>query len=394
MLQVMLMTCVISFRMQRLRSDLMKLSDLKEKKWYNGAVIAIIAVTLYVVLTHLSDVWSVVTGIVGYFTPLIFGCILAYIVNPLAKWFEIKVYKKIKKEKIRWSVSAITAFIAVVLFIGFLLGTVIPQIADSIKTFSGNFDDYVATFQKLIDDWNLSKYGDLNKILNSSENIWKTVIDYVSDNIESIVDVSTDVGMTIVNWVLGLVLSIYLLMAKADVKKGMIRLLKAVFPSKTYSSIRTFLLRCDDILSHYIVYSLIEGILIGVLNAIFMSIMGMQYVGMISVVIAVTNLIPTFGPIIGGLIGAFILLLINPVHALIFIIFTLVLQTLDGYIIKPKLFGNSLGVSDLLILVAIIVGGKMFGVVGILLAIPFAAIIDFIYKDYFLKNLEKKRKNE
>ncbi len=372
----------------------MKLSDLKEKKWYNGAVIAIIAVTLYVVLTHLSDVWSVVTGIVGYFTPLIFGCILAYIVNPLAKWFEIKVYKKIKKEKIRWSVSAITAFIAVVLFIGFLLGTVIPQIADSIKTFSGNFDDYVATFQKLIDDWNLSKYGDLNKILNSSENIWKTVIDYVSDNIESIVDVSTDVGMTIVNWVLGLVLSIYLLMAKADVKKGMIRLLKAVFPSKTYSSIRTFLLRCDDILSHYIVYSLIEGILIGVLNAIFMSIMGMQYVGMISVVIAVTNLIPTFGPIIGGLIGAFILLLINPVHALIFIIFTLVLQTLDGYIIKPKLFGNSLGVSDLLILVAIIVGGKMFGVVGILLAIPFAAIIDFIYKDYFLKNLEKKRKNE
>ena len=122
-----------------------------------------------------------------------------------------------------------------------------------------------------------------------------------------------------------------------------------------------------------------------------MSVMGMQYVGMISVVIAVTNLIPTFGPIIGGLIGAFILLLVNPLHALIFIIFTLVLQTLDGYVIKPKLFGNSLGVSGLLILIAIIVGGKMFGVVGILLAIPFAAIIDFVYKDYLLSTLEKKK---
>ena len=119
--------------------------------------------------------------------------------------------------------------------------------------------------------------------------------------------------------------------------------------------------------------------------------MGMQYVGMISVVIAVTNLIPTFGPIIGGLIGAFILLLVNPLHALIFIIFTMVLQTLDGYVIKPKLFGNSLGVSGLLILIAIIVGGKMFGVVGILLAIPFAAIIDFVYKDYLLSALEKKK---
>ena len=119
--------------------------------------------------------------------------------------------------------------------------------------------------------------------------------------------------------------------------------------------------------------------------------MGMQYVGMISVVIAVTNLIPTFGPIIGGLIGAFILLLVDPWDALIFIIFTMILQTLDGYVIKPKLFGNSLGVSGLLILIAIIVGGKMFGVVGILLAIPFAAIIDFVYKDYLLSALEKKK---
>jgi len=111
-------------------------------------------------------------------------------------------------------------------------------------------------------------------------------------------------------------------------------------------------------------------------------------------VIAVTNLIPTFGPIIGGLIGSFILLLVNPWHALAFIIFALVLQTVDGYVIKPKLFGNSLGVSGLLILATIIIGGNIFGMVGILLAIPCAAILDFLYKDYLLVALEENRKKK
>ena len=369
----------------------MKFEDLKNKKWYNGMVIACSAVILYVLLTNIVSVWNVITHILGYFAPLILGCVLAYLVNPLAKWFESRIFKKVKKENLKWTASVIVAFVTVVLLLTFLLGTVIPQLVDSIKTFSGNFDGYVAAFQDLINRWQLSKYVDVKKLMSSSENMWKTIVVYISDNIDNIVETSADVGKTLVNWVLGLILSIYLLMAKTAVRKGIARFLKALFPQKRYLSIRTFLVRCDDILSHYIVYSLIEGILIGVINAIFMSIMGMQYVGMISVVIAVTNLIPTFGPIIGGLIGAFILLLVDPWDALIFIIFTMVLQTLDGYVIKPKLFGNSLGVSGLLILIARIVGGKMFGVVGILLAIPFAAIIDFVYKDYLLSALEKKK---
>ena len=104
-----------------------------------------------------------------------------------------------------------------------------------------------------------------------------------------------------------------------------------------------------------------------------------------------TNLAPTFGPIVGGAIGAFILVLENPWYALWFIIFTIILQTVDGYILKPRLFGESLGVSPLMILVAIVLGGRKFGVIGIVLAIPIAAIIDFIWKDYVIKKLEEKR---
>jgi predicted PurR-regulated permease PerM len=140
------------------------------------------------------------------------------------------------------------------------------------------------------------------------------------------------------------------------------------------------------------VFDISDGIIVGFANFFFFLIMDMPYNILISVVVGITNLAPTFGPIVGGLIGAFILLLVNPWQALWFILFTLVLQTIDGYILKPKLFGNSFGVSSIWILITIIVGGRMFGVWGILLAIPFAAIADYFYRDVIWKKLEKRTK--
>ena len=121
-----------------------------------------------------------------------------------------------------------------------------------------------------------------------------------------------------------------------------------------------------------------------------MMIMGMEYAGLITFVVALTNLIPTFGPLIGGAFGAFILLLVKPIHVLFFLGFTLLLQFLDAYFIKPKLFGDSLGVSGLWILIGVIVGGNMFGIVGILLSIPMVAILSFLYSRYLLPWLEKR----
>ena len=121
-----------------------------------------------------------------------------------------------------------------------------------------------------------------------------------------------------------------------------------------------FIRRCNAILMSYLGLSLLESLIVGVINALFMLLCGMQYIGLISVIVAVTNLIPNFGPIIGGVIGAFILLLVNPIHALMFIVSCIVLQFVDGYILEPKLFTGSLGVSGLLILIAGIVLGDIF----------------------------------
>ncbi|MBE5861551.1 MAG: AI-2E family transporter [Lachnospiraceae bacterium] len=140
----------------------------------------------------------------------------------------------------------------------------------------------------------------------------------------------------------------------------------------------------------YIIAELVEALVVGSANFIFMLIFGMPYAVLVSVVVGITNMIPTFGPIFGAAIGGLILLLADPWKAVAFLIFTAILQTLDGYVLKPKMYGDALGVSPVMILVFIIVGGKMFGVIGILIAIPLAAILSIVISKFQAVLLERK----
>lgn len=370
----------------------MGINDFKGRKWSGYIFVAFAAITFYVIISNLGDVWKTITAFLGNFKPLILGCVLAYLINPLAKLYAEKIFVRMPGEKARWTISVLLAVVTVIMLLGFLLGTLIPQLIDSVKTFAGNFDDYIKALESLAEKMHISKYVDMDKLWASSEKLLDNGKNYLLKNIGNIASASAYAGKSLLSWVLGLILSIYLLLDKQAVKNGVKRLFKAVFSGDNYAGVLRFFARCDEILARYIVYSLMDGMIIGIITAIFMAIVGMQYVGLVSVVVAVTNLIPTFGPIIGAVIGGFVLLLVNPIHALAFLVFTFILQALDGYVIKPKLFGDSLGISSLLILLAVIVGGNMFGVVGILLAIPFAAILDFVYKDYLLVSLEKRRR--
>ena len=363
---------------------------LRQKKWYPYAVAACIAVAFYVILTHLGSITSGLLTFIGYFDTVILGCVIAYIMNPLAMLFERTVFAKVGQGKLKWSMSIGAAVILLILMLGFLLRTLIPQLMDSLVMLVSNMDVYLASLHDLIDKWGLSEVLRSDRLFDSSEDIVKRVQAYFSQNAGSVMDASAAAGRSIVKWVIAFVLSVYLLSAKTNLKNGVKHLLSTLMPEKRFNSFVSFISRCDRILVSYIVSSLIDAIIIGVLNLIFMSVMGMEYAGLISVVVAVTNLVPTFGPIVGGAVGALILLLVKPVHAIIFIIFTFVLQFIDPYFIKPKLFGNTLGVSGLLIVVSVLVCGRMFGVTGILLSIPLAAILSFVYKEAILPALERR----
>ncbi len=370
----------------------MKKRRLKDAPWYPNAVAFSIGVLVFMVLWRIDDLWAMLMKFIGFFKPVILGCIIAYIVNPLSNWFERGLFKKIKKEKVKWFFSNTFAFILVLALLIFAVATMIPQLVKSVETFADNLDGYMASFGQWIEAWGLSKTSlDLSTLISSSENVIKMVSNYIGENKDSILTASAVAGKNIAAWAIALILSIYLVAEKRNLKEGAKRLLKATFGEESYRKKIAFLHKIDNIFNRYIVFSLIDAIIIGVVNALFMTALGMEYRGLTSFIVGITNLIPTFGPIIGAVIGAFILLMVNPMDALIFLIFTLILQTLDGYVIKPKLFGDTLGVSGLWILVGIIVGSNMFGVVGILLAIPCVAVIDLLYHSYLVPALEKRQ---
>ncbi len=368
---------------------------LKEKPWFNYAIAACIAVILYVILTHLLGVREGIGTFLGYFRPVILGCVIAYLINPLSKLYERSIFRRIKKEKTREAVSTVLAFVTVILFLALLLLILIPQLIESVSLFVANLDGYAATVNAMLDRIGVSASTlNLDHFISSSEAILETVTDYIKNNLNTILTMSVSAGKGVLVFLIAFLLSIYLLCAKRRLKDGGKRLLKASVSEGRYEKIKVFFTKSHKIFNRYIAFNLLDSLIIGIVNAIFMSIFGMPYVGLVSFVVAVTNLIPTFGPVIGAGIGGFVLVLVKPWYAVAFLIFTVVLQCIDAYLIKPKLFGDSLGVSGLWILIGVVIGGRMFGIVGILLAIPGVAILDMLYREYFMPWLEARRKTD
>ncbi len=367
-----------------------------KKKWVSYSIATCSAVLFYMILSHMPAILGCFSNFFRFIKPVIIGAVIAYVFDPLARFFNTSIFKKIKSEKTKWKLSVATAIVVIIAAIVLLFVALVPQIVESIATFASNVGTYVASSMELLENFESGSGGklfgiDLSGITTFGEKILSNISDYFSSNMDNFVSGSVSAGKGVFDLIIAFILAIYLLLDKERIINGVSRLMQLILKDRTYSNAGDFLGRCNQILIRYISFDIIDGVIVGVINFFFMLIMGMNYSVLISVIVGITNLAPTFGPIVGAIIGGFILVLVRPVDALWFLVFTIILQTIDGYILKPKLFGESLGVSPLMILISIILGGRLFGVVGILLAIPFAAIIDFLWKDYVMKKLEQRK---
>ena len=174
----------------------------------------------------------------------------------------------------------------------------------------------------------------------------------------------------------------YALLDRTNLKTGCIRLEKALMGETRTEKVNRVVKRGDDLMMRFLSSNMIDALIIGVVNFIFLGIVSAPYQLILAVMLGVTNFIPTFGPIIGGIAGAIIVLLTKPTLLLGFIIFTLVLQQIDGNVIKPLLLGDSTGLSPFWVLVAIVVGGNMFGIAGMVLGVPLVALISSLIAEY------------
>ena len=364
--------------------------------WVPYTIATCSAVVLFSILNNISSIGTAASTIIGTFKPIIIGLAIAYMLNPLVKLIEKLLESSVRKEKIRNWIAIAIAFAAVVLFASVLLYSLIPQLIDSILQFFNNINNYANTLNSLVNELAgiaESKGIDVNTLRDASSNFVTDAVTMLTGFGGKMVGQSFSLGSDALGILIGFILAIYFLVSKNMLLDGINRLMDLTLKQERCKSIRHFLGRCNVIVSTFIIDDLLDALIVGIVNFVFMTVMHMPYSVLISVVVAVTNLAPTFGPFVGGFIGGFVLLFASAGSTIPFIIFTIILQLCDGYIIKPKLFGQTLGVPGIWMVSGIIIGGELFGVLGILLAVPVVGIMTFVYRDY-IAGLEAKKKAE
>lgn len=361
--------------------------------WAAYTFAACAGVVLFLMMSHLSLYWAGLKAFLHYVSPVLIGIVIAYVLDPLVKFWEQRVFFRMNGRAARALGVVITSTLLALFFV-ILLVAMIPQLVSSIRMLAENIGSYVKSLNSMLAQ--LQEYAaqhnvDISNMTSSVEDMLGSLTDILPKSINGILNTTISYGVDIVNGVISTIVAIYILLDKDSLLAGLKRLWKALTNETSYRRSYAFLGQCNEIMIQYILFDLLDGLIVGAVNAVFMLIAGYPYVPLISVIVGITNLAPTFGPILGAVIGGAILLLINPWYALIFLIFTIILQTVDGYIIKPRLFGGQLGVPSIWILMALIVFGRMWGVIGILLAIPIAAILAILYRDGVLVWLESRK---
>ena len=379
-------------------------------------------------------------------SPIIYGFIFAYLLNPLLMFFQNKVFFKLKK-KIKSIFSILATYLTMAIIITLILLMVIPQVILSIQQLTGRATDWLtpyenienieaaentendetkaeaeagaepqtesdsdqdqykdditnskmavflndlgASIQDYIDDLGLKI--DVEKTFRDmSENIVNLLSTYVMSAINGIISFLYGIFSGILNFILAILLSIYLLISKDKFIAQIKKLLFAFIPSKVSYKFVKIMRKTHEIFGNFIIGKMLDSAIVGILCFIGMSIFRMRYAALISVIIAVFNLIPFFGPIIGAIPSVFFLAVNDIWQAFWFLIFILVLMQIDGNIIEPKILGAHVGLPSFWVIVSIIVMSGFFGVPGFFIGVPIFAVAYVLIKEYAENKLTSK----
>lgn len=361
----------------------------------------IFTVVIIFAFVNIEALWSFITYIIKIFMPFIIGVMIAFVLNVLLNVVENKLFKKLNEKngkvwkKIKRPTSLITTFIIIIALIAFILGLLIPQLKNTATIFTENFDSYKKESIKILDKIGIDD-KDIKVLNKNIEKIKGEVTSYVGDNKQEIVQttfgVASSVVGTITSLVLGIVFAIYILLKKEDLARQSRKVLKAYLPEKKEKRIREIADLSNKTFGNFISGQCLEALIIGVLCFIGMFILQIPYASTISVLVGFTALIPVFGAFIGTVIGAFLILMVDPTKAIIFIIFILILQQLEGNLIYPKVVGKSVGLPGIWVMVAVTVGASIAGVLGMLLSVPICSVLYSILKTDVNNRIDQKNK--
>lgn len=355
------------------------------------------SILLYLGISNINEIKSSLNDFVSTLQPFIIGGTLAYLLNFILKFYEervlshemLKKMKKSGKRAIGLVLTYITASIITYLFIQFVL----PQLISSIVGLANNIPQYVEDFTKLANDlinnMNLQpEYIDL--ITNKFGELVTYIITIISNLLPVVGNFIVEATSSILNIIIGIIVSIYILIDKEKFMALGKKVVYAFSSEERANFILRLATQSNMTFSRFIGGKILDSFIIGVLTFIILTIFKMPYVLLISVIVGVTNIIPFFGPFIGGIPAAIIILFVSPTKALWFVIIIIIIQQIDGNIIGPKILGDSIGISAFWILFSLLVAAKFMGFVGMVIGVPLFAIFYSIIKEIVELKLSKK----
>lgn len=362
-----------------------------------GFLVICASIIFYLIASEISSFQIKVGESISIFMPFIIGFVMAYLFNFILEFYEDKVLSHIlsKKanKKLKRGLGMVLTYITVILLIFLFLNFVFPQLVSSIMGLVNDIPEYVRDTTRLVDEFN-NKFEIQEEYYNLLMEQWhkyrERIVSFATNLIPILGNTVKRILSSLWNIVLGIIISIYLLIDKERFFALGTKITKSIFSNPVANRIIGLTRRSDRIFGRFLSGKILDSFIIGVLTFIVITIFKMPYTILISFIIGVTNIIPFFGPFIGAIPSALIILFVSPIKALWFIIIILVIQQIDGNIIGPKILGDSLGISAFWIMFALLIGGKILGIVGLIIGVPLFVFVYSIIKDIVEKRLKKK----
>lgn len=344
-------------------------------------IISYIALVIFA-LVNFSKIFVFLGKVISIFSPFLLGIILAFVLNVLNNFIEKKIFGKIKPSKI-WNkikrpLCITLSLILVFLTIFFVMNLLIPQLKNSASLFTDTLPAYKEDIIGILNKFDVDE-STVNKVGEYLDNFGKVITDYIKGNSKDVITVTTEVATSLIaiisKAVIAIVFAIYIIAQKETLKRQFNKLMSAYLKPRTVNRINKYASMANTTFSNFVTGQCLEALIFGSLCFLGMLILRLPYATTIAVLLGFTALIPVFGAFIGTFLGAFLILMISPIKAIIFVVFILVLQQIEGNLIYPKVVGKSVGLPGIWVLLSVTIGASVGGILGMLIATPLCSLL-------------------